>query len=484
MKKLLALLIFCLVIPLSAQQTDRDLLIQLQNLINQQIAAPVPVPTPANAIHVVKGSNLQTAIDAAPVGSTLSIDPGDYSPIFLTKQLTLKSSGNVPVRRILGTDDPTQFVRISATGQPAIALTAPATIIGFRVTRSDTGPGIISIDGDWASTDWITNVATISRCWIVGGSLGSRRGIAANGSRTLIFQTRVENIWFQGQDAQAVASWTGPGPLQINDSYLEGSTETVLIGGSDPKDQAHNPVNFWLRRSTLTKQLAWKNKPGSVKNTLELKNVFGAVIENNIIEYSWVDGQSGYILVLTPRDQDGTASYSNVRDIVVRRNLFRHGAGGVNVLGTDNLATSGRMTNVLITNNRFEDIDAVAYGGNGRVILVTAGPDKLTFDHNTFLGNNLNSFITFGNYPSDKGTTTGFVFTNNIVSEGQYGLIGDSLGLGKAATDYYAPSAMWANNWVIKQQPYTITYPTGTTYGTEQQGIAAGAGTIGYPTGQ
>lgn len=430
------------------------------------------------AINANAQTNLQALIDAAPPGSTLNIAPGDYFPITVNKALTIQSTGNVPLRRIISSDDPNQFIRISATSQTAISITSGSvTLIGFKVTRTDNIPSIISITGDWTGT------TVLDRIWVVGGINGSKRGIEANGWSTLITRSRIENVWMQGEDAQGIASWTGPGPLTVDDCYIEGSTETLLVGGNDPINQAHQPTNFTLKNSYLTKQLAWRSLTGTVKNTLEIKNCIGFTIQDNIVEYSWVDGQDGYLLLLTVRNQDGTAPYSNVTNGIVQRNLFRHGAGGVNILGTDDTFPSGRMTNIVLRNNRFEDVNQAMWGTNGHLALVLNGPTNFTFDHNSFIGTGLNSFLSFGNFLPYQ-PAMGFQYTNNFAMEGQYGLVGDNTGLGQDTLNYYAPNAVWQNICLIQQSPDTITYPPTTIYvPDEATALAHGCGVTPPPPG-
>lgn len=447
--------------------TDHDVLLQIQTLITQQLA---PSVTP---IAVAAGANLQAAINAAAAGSTLVVAPGDYAPITLTKPLILRTSATLPARRIVGTDDPGLFVRIQATSVPAVSFVgAPATLVGFRMTRTDAAPPVVAIRGDWSA-----GTASLDQCWILGTAAGQGRGIEANGWATSITRTRVENIFAQGQDAQALCGWTGPGPLTVDDCYLEGSTETLMLGGADPTDAAHQPQNFTLKNSLLTKRLAWKGVSGLVKNGLELKNVKGFLVDGCTVEYAWVDGQIGFLLVLTPRNQDGTAPYSTVANGVIQNCLFRHGAGGANLLGADNNKPSGRLANVKLLNNRFEDVDPTAYGGNGRLLQISGGPDQIAMDRNTFVGAmGLNSFITFGNF-GDVLRCTNFSYTNNIADEGYYGLIGDNLGCGKPASDYFTPGAVYAGNQIVKQAPGAINYPSGfALVASEAAGVLAGAG--------
>ena len=66
----------------------------------------------------------------------------------------------------------------------------------------------------------------------------------------------------------------------------------------------------------------------NVKNTIELKNAQRVRIEGNVIENNWQASQSGYALVLTPRNQDNTAPWTVVQDVTIRSNIVRHVNGG------------------------------------------------------------------------------------------------------------------------------------------------------------
>ena len=79
----------------------------------------------------------------------------------------------------------------------------------------------------------------------------------------------------------------------------------------------------------------------NVKNTIELKNAQRVTIEGNVIENIWRAGQNGYALVLTPRNQDNTAPWTVVQDVMIRSNIVRHANGGVNILGRDYSSSTG-----------------------------------------------------------------------------------------------------------------------------------------------
>src|SRR5262249_51405411 len=105
----------------------------------------------------------------------------------------------------------------------------------------------------------------------------------------------------------------------------------------------------------------WTVPPSSgtrwnVKNLLELKNAQRVVIDGNVFEYSWAANQTGYAVLFTPRNTDGTAPWSVVRDVSFTNNVIRHAAGGISVLGEDDILGSQRTSNITIRNNLAYDL--------------------------------------------------------------------------------------------------------------------------------
>src|SRR6185503_8595081 len=60
-----------------------------------------------------------------------------------------------------------------------------------------------------------------------------------------------------GQDSQAIGGWNSPGKLRIENNYLEGSTENMLIGGGDPPTPDLVTTGVTVRYNHMAKPLAW-----------------------------------------------------------------------------------------------------------------------------------------------------------------------------------------------------------------------------------
>ena len=116
----------------------------------------------------------------------------------------------------------------------------------------------------------------------------------------------------------------------------------------------------------------------NVKNTIELKNAQRVRIEGNVIENNWQASQSGYAIVLTPRNQDNTAPWTVVQDVTIRSNIVRHVNGAINILGSDYSSSTGSQLTrrISIVNNVFDDISSAAWGSGAHFLSITRRPGE------------------------------------------------------------------------------------------------------------
>jgi hypothetical protein len=287
----------------------------------------------------------------------------------------------------------------------------------------------------------------LDRCYLHGDEArGTRRGLALNGANLAVIDSYLADFKERGADSQAVAAWDADGPLKIVGNYLEAASENILLGGADPTVKGRIPSDIEIRRNRVSKPLAWRGAGFNVKNILELKNARRVLIEGNLFEYSWGDAQDGFAILFTVRNEKGTAPWSAVEDVTFRHNLVRHAAGGINFLGTDNLHPSGRTQRVLVENNLFEDVAVRRWGGggNGNLFQFVGGPRGGTAEvaivRNTALATE-NAVIM-----ADGPPHQGFVFLDNLVAPGNYGIFGSGVGSGAAALAQYFPGSRVTNN--------------------------------------
>ena len=165
----------------------------------------------------------------------------------------------------------------------------------------------------------------------------------------------------------------------------------------------------------------------TVKNIFELKNAQRVVVDGNLFENIWQAGQYGYALVLTPRNQYGSATWVRLRDITITNNIVRHASGVLQLSGYDATYPSQQTQRVTLRNNLFHDIDPKKWGGNAKAYLIGEGPADIVLDRNTLIHTNTSVVYAYGTQ-----TITGFVYTNNISLHGTYGIMGE--GGGPAST--------------------------------------------------
>jgi hypothetical protein len=266
---------------------------------------------------------------------------------------------------------------------------------------------------------------------------GQKRGIALNSASTTIRNSDIRDIKAAGQDSQAICGWNGPGPYVIENNYLEAAGENVMFGGADPSIDGLVPSDITFRGNFLSKPLEWRsaNSPWTVKNLLELKNARRVLIEGNVLENNWLAAQTGYAIVLTPAN-DGRAPWTVVSEVVMRRNLVRHVASGISILGFDYHAPSQQTRHLEIRHNLFYDVDGSRWGGDGRFLLIGDEPADVVVDHNTVIQSG-SILQMYGRQNGRARPIQGLQVTNNLALHNEYGIIGDNAGIGRSSITEY-----------------------------------------------
>lgn len=429
-------------------------------------------------------ADLQATLNAAACGTTIQLPAGaTYTGAYTmskacpTSPITLVGP-SFPNRRVTLADVANwPHLKAASGANSALTITGSGYVVrGVEITG---GSDVVTVAG--------TNV-TLDQNYIHGApSEDHKRGIALNGVNVTVTRNYISDFHVAGQDSQAVCGWTGAGPYLIQDNYLEAASENVLFGGADPTVTNLVPSNIQILGNTISKPLAWRTQAGwNVKNAIELKNAQHVTISGNVVENVWSDAQAGYLLVLTVRNQDGGCPWCIVQDVQVTGNVFRHGGGFANILAVDDTNPSGRMAAVAFSGNLVYDIDAAKYTGaadaSGRLLQILNGVNGLTWDHNTIVGGTalgaVNSLIDFANGgPIASFPLTGFVYTNSVGPEGDYGVIGqgDLGGSGIAMLEHYAAGYVWSGNTLLlSPRGTTYTYPVGTVVAPTAQVVTAG----------
>jgi hypothetical protein len=392
---------------------------------------------------------LQRVAQAMEPGHVVLVQPGDSLPSVL-EQLAggeiVYVSPDVVTACDLTLTKPVRLAGASIIG--LVDVQAPdVKMLGCSIT----GP---HPDGTLLSTG---DGLMLQGCRLHGSINGQHRGICVRSSNVSIVDTSVTGIYKPGQETQAIAGWSGIKQLRIRRCLLEAAGVNLMFGGCDPENEDCVPEDITITDCYLRKPNEWWGWT-NVKNLFEVKNAKRLTFERNFLEYSWVEGQVGYAILLNVRNQEGTAPYSTIEDVVIRNNQIRYTAGGMNVLGSDYTNPSQTMKRVLIEGNTFTNIEP-RWGSNQRCLMLAHGGEDITIRGNSFSGEAINSFMTFDAEPLQRLTVEG-----NTFPEGYYGIKSDDCSLGTPTLEKYAPDCAWSNNTVVRSVPdNNIPYPPGTT---------------------
>jgi hypothetical protein len=426
-------------------------------------------------IPVAAGGNLQQAIDMAQPGDVITLAAGasftgpfvlpnkpgaDYITV---RTDTADASFPAPGTRV-GPGDAAKMAKLIAPNTlPAIQTAAGAhhfRFIGVEVAPVDEAAQIYQLvefgNGSITKLSDSPHHLILDRSYVHGTANGyTKRGVQVDCGDCAVIDSYVADCHAVGQDAQAIAGFNGSGPIKIVNNYLEGSGENVIFGGADPKIVDLVPSDIEIRENHFYKPLTWKvDDPSyagnhwSVKNLLEFKSAARVLVRCNVFENNWADAQVGFAILLTHRNQDGTAPWSVVSDITISQNILRHSASGINISGEDDLNPSQQTARIVVTDNLIYDLSKAKFGGDARIFqIITPGQPTagLKIEHNTAFVDG-NAAVVMGD---STAVASGLILRDNIFGHGNYGVFGSGKGEGKAALEFFAPGYVFEKNVLI-----------------------------------
>ena len=431
--------------------------------------------TPGSTTHVASGGNLQTAINNASCGDKITLEAGatftgnftlpdkdctDGNEVYIT---TDSASLPSPGTRVTPSDA-SVMAKITAATTPVIATASDADhyrLIGLEITTTAHITNIVRFDGGEGTANQ-NNHLIIDRCYIHGdATLGSRRGVLANGAYIAVIDSHISDIKANGADSQTIAAWKATGPIHIENNRLEASGENIMFGGADPNSATYIPSDIYVARNYLTKQLSWREDDGSyagtpwtTKNLFELKNVQRILIEKNYFHINWAHsgGQSGTAMLNQVRNQDGTASFSTIQDVWYRGNVVRSASGAFKMLTEDDSQVSVPLARFRLEHTLVLDISLCVWGdlpscaGDSSLFLITRGAsaaDDVQVEFNTMQQRATDHSIMFF---SASNAITNLVYRYNIVQHSDSGFKIAGQTVGSNSINAGAPSAIVTEN--------------------------------------
>ena len=428
-------------------------------------------PAPGKTTLVSNRGELTRALDQAGCGDTIRLQAGAvFAGNFRFSAKTCDDQHWIVVRTSAPDSDlPPEGTRItpcyagigSLPGRPAFPCPAPRNVmakivfdskgsgpisfsdganhyrlIGLEITRDSPGSVTYNLALRPGQADGQIDHLVFDRVWMHGNTQDeTTRGIALGGSRYVAvvdsYFSDFHCVAVTGSctDSQAIAGGLGGqpmGPYKIVNNFLEASGENLMFGGG-PATLA--PADIEVRRNHLFKPLTWKKdapgfvggasgRPFIVKNLFELKNAQRVLFEGNVLDNSWGGfSQTGFAILLTPKNQNNHCPLCKVTDIVIRLNLVRHMGNGMQIATglSDAGGASSGGERFSIHDNIFDDIDGNSNGGFGAFAQISSVVPPLrdvSIVHNTAFPSRA-LFMFQGPVNREKGTN--FVFTDNLV---------------------------------------------------------------------
>jgi uncharacterized protein YjdB len=467
---------------------------ETQALLPQVFMNTAMVAAPASGgrvISVAAGGNFQGALNSALPGDVIELANGaTFTGSFTLPNKNTTSTQWITIRPASMSGVPAEGNRMTpsqaATARLPIILAnsnqgALATDFGAHhyrfvalevsVPASIANTGLIRFGSSYeASMAQMPHDLVLDRMYIHGTTTGNnRRCVSFNSASSAIVDSYVSDCHENGGDAQAVAGWSGPGPFKIVNNYLEASGENVMFGGGDPLINGVIPSDIEIRRNHITKPVSWYGGPWLVKNLFELKNAQRVLVEGNIFENNWANGQTGSAVNLKSVNQGGTCRWCVTQDVTFRYNLIKNTGAGFVLSGYDPqpLGTPVSMNRVTITNNVIGGINIGIFTGDGRGFLINNNPADLVIAHNTVLDPTLTA-ITFGG-PTTEAPVR-LTFRDNIVGAGLYAVNGNGMAAATAIATFMPTGGFFGN--VLTLTPAAApSFPVGNYFSSSVSGV-------------
>ncbi|MCC6316302.1 MAG: Ig-like domain-containing protein [Gemmatimonadaceae bacterium] len=430
-------------------------------------------------VHVPAGG-LQPAINAARGGSVLCLT-GTHTGNFTVPPRTdagwvvIRNAGAVPSGRMRPSLATGIAKLVSTNVLPAIQFNSRSVrtlVYGLEITSSSNlttlAPVSLVLVGNGTENQLseLPNDIAFQSLYVHGWpGAHIRRGFTLNGAAQSIRDSWCDEIHASGYDSQCSISWNSSGPILIENNTLKAASENIMFGGADPKIANNVTSDVTIRRNHIAKPIGWKGGGWNVKNLIETKASARVLVEENVLEGSWTDGQVGYAFVLKSSNQNGACRRCGTSDWTIRRNLVRNVGAGFSIAGRadqQTYATDSTNRRFEIAENWFEPINVAPYNGDGRLIIFVAENHDFTVRGNVFEGGNNNAALLM-DISNGNWAVKNLAMMNNVLARGQYGVFATATGEGLAS---WTKAALGSSSWTSMAMVGSTraAYPSGTQW--------------------
>ena len=432
-------------------------------------------PSAGRTLRVAAGDNLQAALDSAVPGDRILVAAGArFNGNFVIRPksggiadgwITVQSDGTIPAEGVrAGPTSAAAFPKlVSTTVLPALSTAGAAArwrFIGLEFTND---PALAAVngtvylgasDGTQSNLSQVPTDIILDRVYVHSpDNTDDRRCVTVNSARTAIIDSYIANCK-SAFDAQAITGTNGPGPFKIVNNYLEASGENIAFGGADPGIANLVPADIEIRHNHFYKPLAWRGK-WLAKNLLELKVGRRVLIDGNVMENSWPDGQAGYAIVLWSVNQQGGCTSCITEHVTFQNNIIKNVTSGFQLSSHYDQSPAPAMNHVAIRNNVLIGVNSatVSAGGVSRLFTINDIIPQLTIEHNTGFGPDA-GFVWGGAAPLPQ-----HIIRNNLTGGGSYQIF-TSYGAGSLAWDREAgPGSDFSGNVVALASDWLNVIP-------------------------
>lgn len=404
------------------------------------------------------GTQLQTALNSAVAGTTIiELDPAVTYTAPSAGSFTFPAfsgTGYVIIRTGTAGSSMSGLPAFGTRINPATHESSMATIAAFNAVNEralkiggSSGLGklwvagvrllppsgfdcsqMIEMGGTVDSTTNHPSDVVFDRCYLKGDETRNhRRGLQFHVNGGAVLSSYIAGFSDTGTDAQGLAMWHCTGGIHIENCFIEGAAENMMIGGSTASTPASTvePSDILFYRNHFRKRASWKGTSRIVKNIFEVKFGNRVLAVGNVLNQCWEGfGQHASAFNLKTSVD---AAHLSAHNITMRYNkvydsgmvlTMNSGEAGVGI-------TPIAMNALDFSDNLAYNINTATYSTTLCTAFyatynTTNGIDDMTIDHNTVVAGTgtVNGIYTMTGDRTASQTSNRGLFSNNILECG------------------------------------------------------------------